>query len=264
MDHANSPGDNADKSMHSPIIPLQRRADGFYFRVLLQDFVAHFATPAGLLVSAEGQCRVKDVVAVNPDRAGAELGGQAMRLRDVARPDSGGQAIGGGVGLFDQFGSIAERNRRDHGAEDFFLHDFHAVVGINQNGRLYEIAFVAVATSTSHGLGTFGKSGLEESANPIQLLGRNQRTHFGGGIHARSNIDFAGMVGNAFDDFVENTVLDVETGTGAAALSVIEEDGAGCARNRGVDVHVGEDNIGRLSTKFQRNFFQIAGSGLQN
>ena len=53
---------------------LQRRADRLDLGVLLQYFVAHFASPAGLLVSAEGQGSIENVVAVDPHRPGAELG----------------------------------------------------------------------------------------------------------------------------------------------------------------------------------------------
>ena len=52
---------------------LQRAADGFYFCVVLQDFVAHFAAPAGLLVAAEWKGGVEDVVAIDPDCAGLQL-----------------------------------------------------------------------------------------------------------------------------------------------------------------------------------------------
>ena len=49
-----------------------RGADGFDLGVLLEDFVAHFAAPAGLFVSAEGQSGVEHVVAIDPNGSGAE------------------------------------------------------------------------------------------------------------------------------------------------------------------------------------------------
>src|SRR5580692_7094789 len=52
---------------------LQCAANRFYFGVVLQDFVAHFATPAGLLVAAERERGVEDVVAIDPDCAGLQL-----------------------------------------------------------------------------------------------------------------------------------------------------------------------------------------------
>ena len=59
---------------------LKRSANGLDLGVLLEHFVAHFAAPAGLLVAAEGHSGVEHVVAVDPDRAGAQQAGQAMWL----------------------------------------------------------------------------------------------------------------------------------------------------------------------------------------
>src|SRR5580704_15426152 len=55
-----------------------RRAHGFDLGVLLEDFVAHFAAPAGLFVSAEGERCVEHVVAIDPHGSGAELGRERM------------------------------------------------------------------------------------------------------------------------------------------------------------------------------------------
>ena len=65
-----------------------RRADGLNLGVLLQNFVAHFAAPAGLFISAEGQRRVEHVVAIDPHGSGAEQARDGVSLLDVARPHS--------------------------------------------------------------------------------------------------------------------------------------------------------------------------------
>ena len=61
-------------------IYLQCGADRLDFRVLLQHFMTHFAPPTRLFIPTKGQSSVENVVAVNPNRTGAELGSQAMRL----------------------------------------------------------------------------------------------------------------------------------------------------------------------------------------
>src|ERR1700674_390768 len=137
---------------------LQGGADRLDFGVLLQYFVAHFAAPAGLLVSAEGQGSVENVVAVNPHRTGAELGSETMRLLDIARPNSRGQAVNRIVGLRNQFPGIAERNGRNHRSEDLLPHDLHVLVRVHQNGGLDEVSFVAVPASSGDRLGAFGDS----------------------------------------------------------------------------------------------------------
>jgi hypothetical protein len=56
--------------------------------------VAHLAAPAGLLVPAERQGRVEDVVAVDPDGPGAQLLRQGVGLGDVLGPDPGPSRVG--------------------------------------------------------------------------------------------------------------------------------------------------------------------------
>src|SRR5690348_3195772 len=64
------------------------------FGVGLEGLVAHLTAPAGLLVPAERQGRVEDVVAVDPDGPGAELLRQGVGLGDVLGPDPGAEAVG--------------------------------------------------------------------------------------------------------------------------------------------------------------------------
>ena len=84
------------------------------------------------------------------------------------------------------------------------------------------------------------------------------------GFHAGSNFNFLGFGGDAFDYPVEDGALYVEAGAGAAALSVIEEDGAGGAADGGVEIGILEDYVGRLASQFEGNFFQVAGGGVHD
>jgi hypothetical protein len=71
--------------------------------------VAHLAAPAGLLVPAERQGRVEDVVAVDPDGPGAELLRQGVGLGNVLGPDPGPEAVTGVVRLGGDLVQAAER-----------------------------------------------------------------------------------------------------------------------------------------------------------
>jgi hypothetical protein len=84
----------------------------------LENLVAHLAAPAGLLVPAERQGGVEDVVAVDPDGAGPELLGQRVRLRDVLGPDADAEAVFTIVGLGRDLIQVAERRRDNDRAED--------------------------------------------------------------------------------------------------------------------------------------------------
>src|ERR1019366_6674319 len=69
----------------------ERDGDGFDFGVVVEDFFAHFAAPTGLLVSAERQRGVEDVVAVDPHGAGAQAARHLVGKAEVLRPHGGGQ-----------------------------------------------------------------------------------------------------------------------------------------------------------------------------
>src|ERR1700685_561367 len=72
------------------------------FKIILEHLAAHLAAPARLLVAAKGQRRVEDVVAIDPDRAGSQLIGDAMGTLDVAGPQARGQPVHGVVGAANQ------------------------------------------------------------------------------------------------------------------------------------------------------------------
>src|ERR1700679_2608696 len=56
-----------------------RNGDGLDLGVVAKGVFTQFASDAGHLESAEGGGSVEDVVAVDPDRAGPQLGGHAVR-----------------------------------------------------------------------------------------------------------------------------------------------------------------------------------------
>ncbi len=45
---------------------------------------------------------------------------------------------------------------------------------------------------------------------------------------------------------------------------MVEENGAGGSGNGGIDIGIFQHDVGRFPAEFQGNFFQIAGSGLQD
>src|SRR5664280_1676905 len=63
---------------------------------------------------------------------------------------------------------------------------------------------------------------------------------------------------------VEDALLDVQPRSSAAALTLIEEDGARRSGDGCLHVGVREDQVGRLATQFEGNLFQVAGRRLQN
>src|SRR6202011_2310948 len=71
------------------------------------------------------------------------------------------------------------------------------------------------------------------------------------------DFNIAGMLGDAFHHLIESRTLHIKSRSGAAALAVVEENGAGRTRNGRFEIGVFEDDVGRFATEFKRNFLEI-------
>src|SRR5438270_1195192 len=93
-----------------------------------------------------------------------------MRLAHIMRPNSSRQAVDAVVGDGQNFIYIFKRKRRHHGSKNFFLNHFHILTRVDQYGWLDEVSFSSLSAATNHGLGAFGKSGVNVAAHAIELL----------------------------------------------------------------------------------------------
>src|SRR5262245_48737221 len=102
----------------------QAHAHSLGLGVVLHDLLTHLATPAGLLVTTAGQCRVAPVVGVHPNGAGPDLARQRVRLGQILGPDARRETIFGVVGeLGDRVEIVLlERLDADHRAKDLLAH----------------------------------------------------------------------------------------------------------------------------------------------
>src|SRR5882672_1392918 len=149
-----------------------------------------------------------------------------MRLADIASPDAGGQAINGIVGARRQLLGIVERNRGHDRPKDFFLHDLHVFFRVHQNRGLHEVAFAVEFAATGRGASALAESDLKVVADALQLLFGDQRTHLRVRLHTGPYFDVSSMFGDAVHYLIESRTLYIEPRTGAAALSVVEENRA--------------------------------------
>ncbi len=67
----------------------------------------HLAAPTRLLIPAERQRRIEDVIAIDPYRARSQFGSERMSLADIRCPDAGCKAVYRFVGLDRQIIEIA-------------------------------------------------------------------------------------------------------------------------------------------------------------
>src|SRR5262249_26973778 len=83
-------------------------------------------------------------------------------------------------------------------------------------------------------------------------------------IQTGTEADLFRLLRHTIHNLVEDLVFDIEPGTSAATLAMIEEYGARRSGNRCVEIGIAEDQVGRLASQFQRYLLQVAGSCLQN
>src|ERR1700683_5155813 len=85
--------------------------NGLELGVLVHGLSAGLASPARLLVAAERQIRVADLIAVDPPLSGLEGGGPPVRARTVLRPHARPQPESGVVGRLQHLLVGVERDR---------------------------------------------------------------------------------------------------------------------------------------------------------
>src|SRR5207244_7320805 len=125
---------------HASRFPSQSDPDGLRLGVVLQRLFPEISSEPGELVAAERRCGIVEVVRVDPDSAGLDGAGHAVRLLDVLGPDAGGEAVHRAVGELDAFGLVREREHREYRPEDLLVHDLHAGLGAVKYGRLDVVA----------------------------------------------------------------------------------------------------------------------------
>src|ERR1700690_1342816 len=121
-------------------------ANRFRLEIIVEHLAAHLPAPARLLVAAERQSRIEDVVAIDPNGAGTQFIGDPMRALDIGGPQSRGQAIDRIVGAPDEFVvDLLERHHGDDRSEDLLLIDAHRVRGSIEHRGLDEKSGFPVA-----------------------------------------------------------------------------------------------------------------------
>src|SRR5262249_36971123 len=132
-----------------------------------------------------------------------------------------------------------------------FLYNLHIGPRVHQHGWLHKVAFALQFTSPDNGFSSFGGAAIKIAANPIELFLGYQGPHHRGRIETRTNSNFLGFVGHAFDNLIENALMGKQAGTGTAALSLIKEDGGSASGNCDSHVSVLENDVGRFAAEFQ-------------
>src|ERR1035437_5940446 len=113
------------ETRHCPNYLLQCETDGFGLRIEVQNFVPHFPPPSRLLVPPEGECSIKDVIAIDPYGASFQARCEPVCLADVSGPYRSSETVDGVVCSRDDLVRIGERGGCKHRSEDFFPDHSH-------------------------------------------------------------------------------------------------------------------------------------------
>ncbi len=110
---------------------------------------------------------------------------------------------------------------------------------------------VAVDLPSGDDLGALLPASLEKAGHAIVLLLGDERAEIDGRVEAVPDLELARFVGDAFDDPVVDRFVREQPRARGAALALVIEDRARRARNRLVEIGVGEDDGGRLAAELQ-------------
>lgn len=178
--------------------------------------------------------------------AGADGPRDAQGAADVTGPDGAGEAVLGGVGEPDRVRLVLEGQDDGDGAED--LLDGHTRVGLDtgeDGGREPEARALGGLAADTGGVGG------DVRAHALQLHPGDQRAHLRllvGGVADDDGLD---RRGEKVDEAVVDGALDEDAGAGAAVLAGVVEEGHGRSGRGGLDVGVGEDDVGALAAQFE-------------
>src|SRR6185437_334964 len=92
-------------------------------------------------LAAKRRGRVVIVVCVYPHGSSLKPVCYAMRLGNIARPNSRRQTVGILVRFTNGFFHIVEHDRRKHRTKNLFARNGHVILHVVENSRLHKIAF---------------------------------------------------------------------------------------------------------------------------
>ena len=163
---------------------------------------------------------------------------------EVTGVQRGREAIGGLVREADAVVLRVERDRGQDRAEDLLAGDLEVVGPRREQRRGDEVAVAVGRLATCDELRPLGLARLDVSGDALELLGRYQRSHLRALVEAGADLRAGRALGQGRDDLVEVLLRDEEPGAGVAGLAGVEVDRGPGPLHGGVEVGVGQDDVG--------------------
>ena len=217
---------------------------------------AEFAAEAGLLVAAPRCFDVRGLHVVDPYNARAQRLHHTEGLEYIASPHCSSQAIRRVVGNLHGIFFVVEWDHRRNRAEDFFACDAGAIVDVVKDRGLHVVALGELlgAPAAEGELGFF-LAHVKVRANTVVLFLADQRAHLGVAIERRAQLDLFRFLGHGIDEFLVNRLLDQDAAACRTDLALVDEDAEQRAVDGGLEIGVGEKDVGRLASEFKRDAF---------
>ena len=144
-----------------------------------------------------------------------------------------------------------------HGTEGLLLHAGHARGAVVEDRReVVEAAGerrVLRSPAAAAQRRSLGEAGRDVRLHLLPVRGRDERAGLGVGVERAAEANVLRPADQLLDDLVVDAVLDHEPRAGRADLSGVQEDRREGVVDRGVEVGVGEDDVGVLAAELERH-----------
>lgn len=239
--------------------------DGLDAGVVGKSVLSKLSSDTRRLESSEGNSSVKLVVAVDPDGSGVDLVGDSNGSGDISGEDSRSETVLGLVGESDDLGLVLELGNDDDGSEDLLLEDGVLRVDVREDGGLDVVSLSSVSLSTGKEGSSLLLSGLDVSHDSVVLNLRDLgslESSLVEGVTESKGLDLGKVL---LHELLVDTLLNEDSGSSTASLSVVEEDSEASPRDGLINVRIVEDDVGRLSSELESDVLEVGrSSGLHD
>ena len=205
------------------------------------------------------------MVVVDPHRAVAQTTGHAVGRSGIRGPHRSGQAVLRVIGGLDGLGLGGERLDRDDGAEALLDHRGVLPIALVQHGRGVEVPVLMllaapVAADPQAGAGL--DAALDVVGDLVPVLLGDQRAGLGLLVERTAHDDVAGAADDLVDEALRDRVLHDQARACRADQPGVRECGIEGVVHGGVEVGIGEHDIGVLAAQLQGDLLHAVGRRL--